>query len=70
MGLWMQTEGTKQICIMNFSVLDFFKFASRMPQIAQIKIVLIFQFFRGEGGMSSEQYATLYFWPSSSILSL
>ena len=29
----MQIEGTKLIFIMNFSVLDFFKFASRMPQI-------------------------------------
>ena len=32
----MQTEGTKLIFIMNFNVLDFFKFASRMPQILQI----------------------------------
>ena len=29
----MQIEGTKLIFVMNFSVLDFFKFASRMPQI-------------------------------------
>ena len=35
MGLWMQIEGRKLIFIMNFSVLDFFKFASRMPQFAQ-----------------------------------
>ena len=34
--LWMQIEGTKLIFIMNFSVLDFFKFAPRMHQIAQI----------------------------------
>ena len=34
MDLWMQTEGTKLIFVMNFSVLDFFKFASGMPQIA------------------------------------
>ena len=34
----MQIEGTKLICNMNFSVLDFIKFASRMPQIAQILI--------------------------------
>ena len=26
------------IFIMNFSVLDFFKFASRMPQIAQVNL--------------------------------
>ena len=32
--LWMQIEGTKVIFIMNFSVIDF-KFASRIPQIAQ-----------------------------------
>ena len=32
----MQIEGRKLIFIMNFSVLDFFKFGSRMPQIAQI----------------------------------
>ena len=32
----MQIEGTKLIIIINISVLDFFKFASRMPQIAQI----------------------------------
>ena len=29
----MQIEGTRLIFVMNFSVLDFFKFASRMPQI-------------------------------------
>ena len=39
MDLRMQIEGTKQIFIMNFSVLDFFKFASRLPQIAQVKLV-------------------------------
>ena len=33
-------EGTKLIFIMNFSVLDFFRFASIMPQIAQVKLVL------------------------------
>ena len=32
----MQNEGTKLMFVMNFTVLDFFKFASRMPQIAQI----------------------------------
>ena len=34
----MQIEGTKLIFVMNFSVLDFFKFVSRMPQIAQILV--------------------------------
>ena len=43
--LCMQIEGTKLIFVMNFSVLDFFKFASRMPQIAQI-VVSTFKIFR------------------------
>ena len=42
----MQIEGTKLIFIINISVLDFFKFASRMPQIAQI-LVSTFKIFRG-----------------------
>ena len=44
----MQTEGRKLIFIMNFSVLDFFKFASRMPQIAQI-LVLTFKLSMQDG---------------------
>ena len=36
--LWLQIEVTKLIFVMNFSVLHFFKFASRMPQIAQILV--------------------------------
>ena len=47
--LWMQIEGRKLIFIMNFSVLDFFEFASRMPQTAQI-LVSTFKIFPGEGG--------------------
>ena len=47
MDLWMPIEGRKMIFIMNFSVLDFFKFASRMPQIAQI-LVSTFKFFPWE----------------------
>ena len=43
--LWMQIEVRKLRFIMNFSVLDFFKFASRMPQTAQI-LVLTFKIFR------------------------
>ena len=39
MDLWMQIEGTKLIFVMDFSVVGFFKFASRMPQIAQILIL-------------------------------
>ena len=42
----MQTEGTKQIFVKNFSVLDIFKFASRMPQCFQN-----FQEGVGGGGM-------------------
>ena len=49
MDLWMQVEGTKLIFIINSSVLDFLKFASRMPQIAQI-LVSTFKIFRGVGG--------------------
>ena len=45
----MQIEGTKLIFIMNFNVLDFFKFASRIPQIAQI-LVSTFKNFPGEVG--------------------
>ena len=33
----MQIEGTKLI-VVNFSVLDFVKFTSRMPKIAQILV--------------------------------
>ena len=47
----MQIEATKLIFIMNFSVLDFFRFTSRMPQIAQIKLVSTFKIFRGVGGV-------------------
>ena len=42
----MQIEGTKLIFVMNFSVLDFFKFAPRMPRIAQI-LVSTFKTFQG-----------------------
>ena len=42
----MQIEGTKLIFIINISVLDFFKFASRMPQTAHI-LVSTFKIFPG-----------------------
>ena len=45
----MQIEGAKLILIMNFIVLDFFKFASRMSQIAQVKLVSTFNIFEGGG---------------------
>ena len=46
----MQIEGTctKFIFVMNFSVLHFFKFSSRMPQTAQI-LVSTFKNFPREG---------------------
>ena len=44
----MQIEGTKLI-FMYVSVLHVFKFASRMPQIAQI-LVSTFKIFQGVGG--------------------
>ena len=43
----MQIERRKLIFITNFSELDFFEFASRMPQIAQI-LVSTFKNFLGE----------------------
>ena len=49
----MQIEGTKLISIMNFRVQDFFRFAPRMPQIAQI-IVSTFNIFPGGGGGGGE----------------
>ena len=49
MDLWMQIEGIKLIFMRNFSVLDFFRFASRIPLIAQIKLVLTLQIFRVGG---------------------
>ena len=48
MDLLMQIESTKLIFVMNFSVLHFLKFASRMLQTAQI-LVLAFNIFQGGG---------------------
>ena len=45
--LWMQIEGRKLMFIVNFSVLDLIRFASRMPQITQI-LVSTFKHFPGE----------------------
>ena len=44
----MQTERKKLVFVMNFSVLHFFKLASRMPQIAT-DFSLDFQNFPGRG---------------------
>ena len=55
MDLWMQIKGRKIIFIMTFCVLDFFKFASRMPQIAQI-LVSAFKFFPGEHAPGPHRY--------------
>ena len=49
----MQIEGTKLMYIMNFSVLDF-KFAARMPQIAQI-LVSTFKLFPREHARDAEE---------------
>ena len=49
MDLWLQIEGTKLIFIMNFSVLGFLKFVSRMLSIAHI-LVSTFKIFLGWGG--------------------
>ena len=49
----MQIDGTKLVFVMNCCVLHFFKFTSRMPQIAQILVSTfkIFQLGKGRGGM-------------------
>ena len=46
----MQIEGTKLILVLNFSVLDFFKFAAGMPPIAQISVSTFKIFLGGRGG--------------------
>ena len=46
----MQLDDTKLIFITSFSVLDVFKFASRMPQIAHI-LVSTFKIFRERMGV-------------------
>ena len=46
----MQIEGIKLLLLMNCSVLHFFKFASRMPQIAQILVSSFKIFWEGGGG--------------------
>ena len=64
----MQIEGTKLIFIMNNSVADFFKFASRMHQLAQI-LVSTFKFFLwGRGVPPDLPKKFLFFSMSSSRL--
>ena len=58
--LWMQIEVRKLIFFMNFSVLDFFKFASRMPQTAQI-FVWTFKIFRGSIPPDPPRYFLFFF---------
>ena len=58
--LWMQIEVRKLIFFMNFSVLDFFKFASRMPQTAQI-FVWTFKIFRGSMPSDPPRYFLFFF---------
>ena len=55
-----EIEVRKLIFIMNFSVLDFFKFASRMPQTAQI-LVSTFKIFRGSMPPDSPRYFLFFF---------
>ena len=58
--LWMQIEVRKLIFFMNFSLLDFFKFASRMPQTAQI-FVWTFKIFRGSMPPDPPRYFLFFF---------
>ena len=60
MDLWMQIEGRKLTFIMNFNVLEFFKFASRMPQIAQI-LVTTFKNVHGSMPLDPPEIFTLFF---------
>ena len=60
MDLWMQIEGRKLLFTMNFSVLDFFKFAPRMPHIAQI-LVSTFKFLPGEHAPDHPRYFLFLF---------
>ena len=64
----MQIEVRKLIFIMNFSVLDFFKFASRMPQTAQI-FVWTFKIFRGSMHPDPPRYF-LFFFSSLAVLKI
>ena len=69
--LWMQIEGIKLILVMNFSVLHFFKFATRMPIIAQI-LVSTFKIFWGVGGVPPDplEISSLFFVSNSRLWSL
>ena len=61
----MQIEVRKLIFIMNFSVLDFFNFTSRMPQTAQI-LVSTFKIFRGSMPQDPPTYFLVFFFFSNS----
>ena len=56
----MQIEGRKLMFILNFSVLDFFKVASRMPQTAQI-LVSTFKIFQGSMPPDPPTYYSSFF---------
>ena len=66
MDLWMQIEGKKLIFVMNFSVLDFFKFASKMPQIAQI-LVSTFNIFQGSMLPNLPRYFLFFFFNNTRL---
>ena len=63
----MQIEVRKLIFIMNFSVLDFFKFASRMPQTAQ-SLVSTFKIFRGSMPPDPLDISSFFFFSNSQDL--
>ena len=63
----MQNESTKLIFVINFSVLDFFKFASRMSQITQILVSTFKIFWRGGGGMPPDLPRNVHFFFSLAI---
>ena len=68
--LSMQAEGTQLIFVMNCSVLHFFKFTSRMPQIAQISVSTfkIFWAWLGGGDAPGPLRNLLFFFISNSRL--
>ena len=57
MDLWMQIEGTKLTFTVNFSVLDYTNFASRMTQTAQI-LVLTFKIFQGACSQTPRNFSS------------
>ena len=67
MDLWMEIEVRKLTFIVNFSVLDFLKFASRMPQTTQI-LVSTFKIFWGSMPLDPPRYFLFFSFSSSQDL--